>query len=272
MLKKKNSIGIGLIVIFAILIFTIPKAIGKEVSPILLISTLIMVSLYVVLSFEMIHRSSIALLGAIIIIAAAIVFGIVHAEESFEFIIGSIDFNTIGLLLGMMIIVAILGETGIFQWIGIKASKLSKGNLWKLMLILSIFTAVASMFIDNVTTILLMVPVTISVCRVLNVTPIPFIVAQALASNIGGAATLIGDPPNILIGSAANIDFNSFILHMGPTIGVSFAASILLLKFFFRKELKMQVDNFIFLISTIINNNYILNVYLINIFLNFFKF
>src|ERR671931_156675 len=111
------------------------------------------------------------------------------------------------------------------------------------MLILSTFTAIASMFIDNVTTVLLMVPVTLSVFRILKVSPIPFILAQVLASNIGGAATLVGDPPNIMIGSAANIDFNSFIIHLGPTIAISFIASMLLLKFFFRKDLKASVSN-----------------------------
>jgi Na+/H+ antiporter NhaD/arsenite permease-like protein len=241
---KKNSIGLVLILSFAILILTIPNSIGKEVSPIFAISVVVMLSVYIVLSFEMVHRTSIALLGAIVIVAAAITFGTVNAEESFEFIIDAIDFNTIGLLLGMMIIVAILGETGIFHWIAIKASKISKGNLWKLMLILCTFTAVASMLVDNVTIILLMVPVTLSVFRILNVSSIPFIIGQVLASNIGGAATLIGDPPNIIIGSAANIDFISFIANMGPTIAITFAVSLLLLKFIFRKELKMQVHNF----------------------------
>jgi Na+/H+ antiporter NhaD/arsenite permease-like protein len=247
---KKNSIGLVLILSFAILTLTIPNAIGKEVSLIFAISVVVMLSVYIVLSFEMVHRTSIALLGAIVIVAAAITFGIVNAEESFEFIIGAIDFNTIGLLLGMMIIVAILGETGIFHWIAIKASKISKGNLWKLMLILCTFTAVASMLVDNVTIILLMVPVTLSVFRILNVSSIPFIIGQVLASNIGGAATLIGDPPNIIIGSAANIDFISFIANMGPTIAITFAVSLLLLKFIFRKELKMQVHNFGELMNT----------------------
>jgi Na+/H+ antiporter NhaD/arsenite permease-like protein len=125
-----------------------------------------------------------AILGAIIAVVSAIFFGTITADDSLEFIIESIDFNTIGLLLGMMIIVAILGETGIFYWVGIRAGKLSKGNLWVLMLLLCSFTAVASMFIDNVTTILLMVPVTLSITRTLKVPAIPFILAQVLASNI----------------------------------------------------------------------------------------
>src|ERR687890_331992 len=233
---KKNSIGLVLILSFAILILTIPNAIGKEVSLIFAISVVVMLSVYIVLSFEMVHRTSIALLGAIVIVAAAITFEIVNAEESIDFIIDVIDFNTIGLLLGMMIIVAILGETGIFHWIAIKASKISKGNLWKLMLILCTFTAVASMFIDNVTTVLLMVPVTIAVFRIFKVSPMPFILAQALASNVGGSATLIGDPPNIMIGSAANIDFNMLITHMGPTVAVFVDALFLFLKILFPKD------------------------------------
>ena len=105
------------------------------------------------------------------------------------------------------------------------------------------FTAIVSMFIDNVTTILLMIPVTVSVFRTFRISPIPFILAQALASNIGGTATLIGDPPNIMIGSAANIDFNSFIIHMGPTVAVTFCVSLMLFKVFFRKDLKAAVSN-----------------------------
>ncbi len=241
-MQKKVLIGLVLIVVFAVLIFSIPKLIGKEnVAPVLSISALVLISIYIVLSLEIIHRGSLALLGATIIVTAAIGFGALQPEESLDFIIEeAIDFNTIGLLLGMMVIVAILGETGVFYWVGIKATNLSKGNLWKLMLLLSTFTAIASMFIDNVTTILLMVPVTLSIVRILKVPPIPFILSQALVSNIGGSATLIGDPPNILIGSAANIEFNSFLIYMGPTVAIVFVASLLLLKFFFRKDLQIK--------------------------------
>jgi Na+/H+ antiporter NhaD/arsenite permease-like protein len=240
---RKNIIAIFIIISFAFLIFTVPPVLGKKINLILSISALVLVTVYVVLSFELIHRTSIALLGAIIIIAAAISTGLIRPETSFEFIVNIIDYNTIGLLLGMMIIVAILAESGVFQWVGVKASKASKGNLWKLFLVLCTFTAVASMFIDNVTTILLMAPVTFSVFRKFGISPVPFILAQALASNVGGTATLIGDPPNIMIGSGANIDFNTFIVHMGPTIAISFAASMFLLKLFFRKDLKSQVGN-----------------------------
>ena len=161
-------------------------------------------SVYVILSLEIIHRTSVSLVGAIIIVSFLLVIGSIETSTSFEFIIDVIDINTIGLLLGMMIIVAILANSGVFQWVGIKATKMSKGNLWRLLLILCSSTAVVSMFIDNVITILLMIPVTVSVFRTFKISPIPFTIAQALASNIVGTATLIGDPPNIMIGSAAN--------------------------------------------------------------------
>ena len=235
---RKHIIGILIILTYAIVIFTLPILMDKQLGPILASVTLVMVAVYVLLALEIIHRSVLAILGALLAIVSAILFGTISAEDSLDFIIESIDFNTIGLLLGMMIIVAILGETGVFYWVGIRAGKLSKGNLWKLMLLLCSFTAVASMFIDNVTTILLMVPVTLSITRTLKVPAIPFILAQVLASNIGGAATLIGDPPNILIGSAASIDFNSFLIHMGLPIAIIFVFSLLLLKLFFGRSLE----------------------------------
>lgn len=240
---KKIIIGLGITVFIAGLIFVVPAGLGRNVSPMILVSAFILACVYIVLSFEFLHRSSVALIGATSILLAAILLGTIPAEQSFDFVVEVIDYNTIGLLLGMMIIVAILAESGIFHWVGIKASKSSKGNLWKLMLILCTFTAVVSMFIDNVTTVLLMVPVTIAVFRIFKVSPIPFILAQALASNVGGTATLVGDPPNIMIGSAANIDFSTFIIHMGPTIAISFIASLFMLKFFFRKDLKAQAQN-----------------------------
>lgn len=237
-IARKHIIGILIIVTYAVIIFTVPLLADKQLPPILAVVTLVMVAVYVLLALNITHRSVLAILGGIIAVVSAIIFGTISAEDSLGFIIESIDFNTIGLLLGMMIIVAILGETGIFYWVGIRAGKLSKGNLWKLMLLLCSFTAAASMFIDNVTTILLMVPVTLSITRTLRVPPISFILAQVLVSNIGGAATLIGDPPNILIGSAVGIDFNSFLIDMGPPIAIVFVISLLLLRFFFRKELR----------------------------------
>jgi Na+/H+ antiporter NhaD/arsenite permease-like protein len=238
--NRQAIIGLIVIATLSTLALIIPSVIGWKVSQALILSSIVLLSVYIALSFELVHRAVIALFGAAVIILILVATGIIGAADSFKFAANSVDFNTIGLLLGMMIIVAILAETGIFQYIGIKLSKLSKGNLYMLLVLLGTFTAVSSMFIDNVTAILLMVPVTISVFRILNLSPIPFILAQVLTSNVGGAATLIGDPPNILIGSAANIDFNSFIIHLGPAIGISFAASLILLKFLFRKDLKAK--------------------------------
>jgi Na+/H+ antiporter NhaD/arsenite permease-like protein len=238
--NRKAIIGLIVIATLSTLALVIPSAAGWKISLALILTAIVLLSVYIALSFELVHRAVIALFGAAMIIIIIVATGIIGAADSFEFAINSVDFNTIGLLLGMMIIVAILAETGIFQYIGIKLSKISKGSLYTLLVLLGTFTAVSSMFIDNVTSVLLMVPVTISIFRILNLSPIPFILAQVLTSNVGGAATLIGDPPNILIGSAANIDFNSFIIQLGPAVAISFAASLVLLRLLFRKELKVK--------------------------------
>jgi Na+/H+ antiporter NhaD/arsenite permease-like protein len=224
---------------YAVLVFTVPSLVfEKNVAPVLAATTIIMVAVYVFLGLDVIHRTVLAVFGSMVAIVLAIALGSIPPKESLDFVVESIDFNTIGLLLGMMIIVAILGETGVFHQIGIKLGKASKGNVWMLMLLLCSFTAVASMFIDNVTTILLMVPVTLSITRTLKIHPIPFIISQVLISNVGGAATLIGDPPNILVGSATGIDFNSFLVYMGSTMAIVFVLSLFLLKLLFRKELQ----------------------------------
>ena len=195
----KYTIGICVILLFSFLLLILPDLIGLQISLQLRLVTLVLLCVYVVLSFEMVHRTTIALFGAVVVVTIAIAVGDFQTNNGFEQILGYIDFNTIGLLLGMMVIVTIMSNTGIFQFVGIKAIKASKGNLWKLMILLCVFTATISMFIDNVTTVLLMVPVTISVFRSIKLSPIPFVIAMVLASNVGGAATLIGDPPNIMI-------------------------------------------------------------------------
>jgi len=234
--------GIVLVVIIAML-FTLPDLIGLEFTIAMSMTLSVLMGIYVVLVTEAIHRTSLAMLGALIIVIILIYTGLIPAHDTVDFVIGAIDFNTIGLLLGMMIIVGILGETGVFQYIGIRAAKVSKGNVWKLMILLSVLTAVGSAFLDNVTMVLLIVPVTISVARVLSINPIPLILAEIFASNVGGAATLIGDPPNIMIASAANIDFLSFAYHMTPEVIVTFVASLLLLKIMFRKDLKQKPEH-----------------------------
>jgi len=234
--------GIVLVAIIAML-FTLPDMIGLEFTIAMSLTLSVLMGIYVILVTEVIHRTTLAMIGALIIIIILIYTGLIPAHDSVDFVIGAIDFNTIGLLLGMMIIVGILGETGVFQYIGIQAAKLSKGNVWKLMILLSVITAVGSAFLDNVTMVLLIVPVTISVARVLNINPIPLILAEIFASNVGGASTLIGDPPNIMIASAANIDFISFAYHMTPEVIITFAASFLILRIMFRKDLKQKPEH-----------------------------
>ena len=234
--------GIVLVAII-VMLFTLPDMIGLEFTIAMSLTMSVLMGIYVILVTEVIHRTALAMIGALFIIIILIYTGLIPAHDSVDFVIGAIDFNTIGLLLGMMIIVGILGETGVFQYIGIRAAKLSKGNVWKLMLLLSVITAVGSAFLDNVTMVLLIVPVTISVARVLNINPISLILAEIFASNIGGAATLIGDPPNIMIGSAANIDFMSFAYHMTPEVIITFLASLVILRILFRKDLKQKPEN-----------------------------
>ena len=237
------GIGIAALAILLVMLFTLPEYVGLELTITMMATLGVLIGMYVILITEVVHRTALALFGALVMLIVLFSTGVLDTHDSVDFVIGAIDFNTIGLLLGMMVIVGILGETGIFQYIGIKAAKISKGNVWKLLVLLAVITAVGSAFLDNVTMVLLMVPVTISVCRILNINPISLILAQIFASNIGGATTLIGDPPNIMIGSAAGIDFMTFAYHMTPEIILTMGVAILLFKFMFRKDLKQKPEN-----------------------------
>ena len=240
---RSFAIGMIALLVMLVMLFTLPEYVGLELTLTMMATLAVLLGMYVILITEVIHRTAIALFGALVMLIVLFMTGVLDPHDSVDFVIGAIDFNTIGLLLGMMVIVGILGETGIFQYIGIKAAKISNGNVWKLMILLAIITGVGSAFLDNVTMVLLMVPVTISVCKILNINPISFILAQIFASNIGGATTLIGDPPNIMIGSAAGIDFMTFAYHMTPEIIITMAVTIVLFKFMFRKDLKQKAEN-----------------------------
>ena len=188
---------------------------------------------YIAIASEKISRIAVALTGA----AAMFVIGATDFEKSFYDHSTGVDWNVIFLLLGMMIIVSIIHKTGIFEFLAIKAIQLSKGNPKKSLVYLTLLTAIASALLDNVTTILLAIPMTLIVCKYLKVSPVPFILVQVFASNIGGAATLIGDPPNIIIASKAGLSFIWFLEHMAP---VAFFALFIMLPiwlFMFRKEL-----------------------------------
>jgi Na+/H+ antiporter NhaD/arsenite permease-like protein len=197
------------------------------------------VALFVLVLFfigsELANRTVVALLGALVIVG----FGVVEqSEAASEFV----DWNTIGLLAGMMVIVSVLNKTGFFEYLAIKSAQLGKARPGRILILLSLVTAFLSAFLDNVTTVILMVPVTFLIADALDVSPLPFLLAQVMASNLGGAATLIGDPPNILIGSAAGLSFSDFVLNLTPVV---LLALPLVLGFFyvaFRRELKMSGD------------------------------
>ena len=188
---------------------------------------------YVFIASEKISRIAIALAGA----AAMVIIGATDADKAFYSHETGIDWNVIFLLLGMMIIVGVIHKTGLFEFLAITAIKKSKGSPKVALVYLMILTSVASAILDNVTTILLAVPMTLIVTKHLNVSPIPFILAQVFVSNIGGAATLVGDPPNIIIASKAGLSFNSFLIHMAPMVVIVLMAIIPLIIYLFRTEL-----------------------------------
>src|SRR5918993_6021663 len=183
------------------------------------------------IAFELVNRTVVALLGAAILVS----FGVVTQEEAAsEFI----DWNTIGLLAGMMVIVAILERTGVFEYLAIKSAQWGRARPGPILILLSVVTAFLSAFLDNVTTVILMVPVTFLIADALDSSPMPFLLTQVMASNVGGAATLIGDPPNILIGSAADLSFIDFVYNLAPVVLLALPVVLAYLYFAFRRELR----------------------------------
>ena len=175
-----------------------------------------------------------------VLVAAALmaVLGLIPGEQVFYSEHEGIAWNVIFLLLGMMIIVGVIKQTGVFDYLGIWAAKRSRGKPFRLMVMLMLITAIASPVLDNVTIIMLIAPVTIVVCARLRIAPQPYLIAEVLASNIGGAATLIGDPPNIIIGSRAGLTFNDFLIHMAPAVIVIFALFVVSTRVLFRSALR----------------------------------
>lgn len=187
---------------------------------------------YALIVTEKTHRTVAALLGGL----TMILLGVFDQQQAFE----AVDWNVIFLLAGMMAIANILRETGLFQWVGVKAVRAGGGHPFRTLVILAVVTAVGSAFLDNVTMVVLIVPVTLFVASSLQVSPIPYLIAEILASNIGGAATLVGDPPNILIASAADIDFVTFAANMAPLSAMVLLAFLVLSWFMFRKEMGVR--------------------------------
>ncbi|MBS6175726.1 ArsB/NhaD family transporter [Emergencia timonensis] len=199
-----------------------------------IIAIVIFLVVIVAIMTEKVHRTAVALAGAVLLMLSHIL--------TVDKAVGYIDFNTIGVLIGMMLFVAVVKNSGIFEYIAIKAAKLAHGNPWKIMVAFMVITAVLSAFLDNVTTVLLVGPMTITIARMLKVNPVPFLMTQILASNIGGTATLIGDPPNIMIGSAAGLDFIDFITNTGIVAVFVIAALVLIMKFVYKSKLAADAE------------------------------
>ncbi len=202
------------------------------------IAITVFVVAYLFIATERIPKTAAALGGAAIVLAL----GVVGSEDAFYSHETGIDWDVVFLLLGMMIIVGILRRTGVFEYVAIWAAKRAKGSPLRIMILLVLITAVASAFLDNVTTVLLIAPVTLLVCERLDINPVPFLIAEVLASNIGGAATLIGDPPNIIIGSRAGLTFNDFLVHMTPIVLIELAVFTLVLPWLFRGSFAVDPD------------------------------
>ncbi len=185
---------------------------------------------YGLIASEKVHRVKVALTGAALMLAA----GVVDFEHAFHSEETGVDWEVILLLLGMMIIVGVLSHTGVFEYIAIRAVKSARGRPFRVMALLVLITAVASAALDNVTTVLLIAPVTLLVCNRLGLNPVPYLLAEVFASNVGGAATLIGDPPNIIIAGRAGLSFNDFLVHLAPVVVVLLAALLLLCRVLFR--------------------------------------
>ncbi len=201
----------------------------------LLVSLTVFVLTYAVIVTEKINRSIVALLGAGVMVFT----GVLHQSEAFS----GIDFNTIALLTGMMVLVAITQKSGVFQYVAIVATKAVKADPWGLLVMLSVVTAVFSALLDNVTTVLLIAPVTLLITDALRINPYPYLFSVIFASNVGGTATLIGDPPNIMIGSATGLTFNDFLFNLAPVAVVVFLLTLLPIYLIWGRKLKATAED-----------------------------
>lgn len=184
---------------------------------------------------ERVHRTVAAFTGAILLIITHIL--------TIETSVSYVDLNTVGVLVGMMLFVAVVKNSGIFEYIAIKSAKIAKGKPVNIMIIFILITSILSAFLDNVTTVLLIGPMTIAITRILKINPVPFLITQIMASNIGGTATLIGDPPNIMIGSAANLGFTDFIINTGIPVIFIIITAILYFLVLYKKQLVVEEEN-----------------------------
>ena len=204
-----------------------------------LVSTIIFSVAFILILTEKLDRTIVAMVGAASMVTAGHAMGFYDEHHALE----AVDFETLGLLFGMMTLVSLLKPTGAFEYLAIRAAKLSRGRPAMLLILLGSVTSVLSMILDNVTTVVLIAPVTVLIAEILGISAVPFLITEALLSNTGGVATLIGDPPNILIGSAAGLTFNDFLTHSLPVVVIAWAAALGVILWVYRKQLSVPPIN-----------------------------
>ena len=197
-----------------------------------MISIVVFVVVIGLIMSEKVHRAAAALAGAVVLVFT----GVMSGEKALSYI----DFNTIGVLVGMMTLVAVIRQSGLFEYVAIKAAKMVHGDPWKIMIAFILITAILSGILDNVTTVLLVGPMTIAIAKMLEINPVPFLMTQILASNVGGTATLIGDPPNIMIGSAAKLSFMDFLENTGFAVALVIVFMIITMRFKYKKVIEVE--------------------------------
>lgn len=204
----------------------------------ILSSLIFLGSLWLIFS-EKLNRTIVGFAGAVLMVGLGKVLGFYSESQA----VASLDFDTLGLLLGMMLLVTMLEPTGFFQYLAVLAARASRGRPVRLLVLLGTVTTLLSMFLDNVTTVVLIAPVTVLICEILGLNPTPYLMAEALLSDTGGVATLVGDPPNVLIGSAAGFSFMDFLIHALPIVLAAWLGALLLLRYLFRRELSARPRN-----------------------------
>jgi Na+/H+ antiporter NhaD/arsenite permease-like protein len=219
----------------------------RQITPAFWLAAAVLLLVYIIIAAELMHRTLAALLGAALILFITYTLGTFNKNYfilSFEDAMAAMDMNVIFLLMGMMIVVGILKKTGLFQWLAYKSYALARGNVFILSCILMVITAVASAFLDNVTTMLLMIPVTIQIAVTLKINPIALLIPEVFASNVGGTATLIGDPPNIIIGSYANLSFADFVINLFWPVLICMVVTLVYYIYWYKKSyLKAEVKD-----------------------------
>lgn len=219
----------------------------RAITPAFWLATLVLILIYSLIAFEFMHRTLAALLGAAVLLTVSYTIGTFHDSYmilTFEDAMRAMDMNVIFLLMSMMIIVGVLKKTGVFQWMAYKSYHAARGNVYALASILMVVTAISSAFLDNVTTMLLIIPVTIEIALTLEINPIAFLMPEVFASNVGGTATLIGDPPNIMIGSYAKLSFIDFVNNLTIICLICLAVTLVYFVYFYKKDyLKAKVTD-----------------------------